>query len=123
MKVKNINATRVSSCTCGSWLEHWKRHSDQPLSIFCAVLDCIQKPEAGAHVQKDGPDDDGWYIVPLCNAHNGQYGTSSYITDAVTLVSANVGRTCGSGKSKVAGGTCNATSEIEANHVVKGKIS
>jgi hypothetical protein len=98
MKVKNINGTRINSCTCGSWLKHWERYSDQSLSIFCAVLDCIQKPEVGSHVQKDGTDDDGWYIVPLCIAHNAQYGTSPYITETVQLVSANVDRTCGNGK-------------------------
>ena len=97
MKVKNINAVRIDSCNCGSWLEHWKRYSFQPLSIFCAVLDCVQKPEVGALVQKDGSDDNGWYTVPLCNAHNNQYGASSYISENVQLVSVNVARTCGRG--------------------------
>jgi len=121
MKVKNINATRISSCLCGSWLEHWKKYSDQPLSIFCAVLDCVQKPEVGTHVQKDGTDDSGWYIIPFCPAHNAQYGSSLYITKTVTLVSANVYRTYGMDKSQVAGGTNNEISVIEANHVVEGK--
>lgn len=98
MKVKNINATRVDNCSCGSWLEHWKRYSFQPLSIFCAVLDCVQKPEFGALVQKDDTDDNGWYTVPLCSAHNRQYGSSSYISENVQLVSINVARTCGRSK-------------------------
>ena len=121
MKVKNINSTRVNNCLCGSWLEHWKKYSGQPLPIFCAVLDCVQKPEVGTHVQKDGTGDNGWYIIPFCAAHNAQYGASLYITETVTLVSANVDRTCGTVKRKDAVVTNNEKSVIEANHVVEGK--
>lgn len=115
MKVKNINDTRVTSCPCGSWLEHWKKHSNQPLSIFCAVLDCIQKPEVGTHVQKDGSDDNGWYVVPLCTAHNDAPYWSLYITESVALVSANVDRSCGKVKSRVADGSDNVDSVFESN--------
>jgi hypothetical protein len=103
VKVKNINATRINSCICGSRLEHWMRYSDQPLSIFCAVLDCVQKPEVGTYVQKDGSDDNDWYIVPFCTAHDAQYAASVYITESIQLVPANVDRTCGKGKCRDAG--------------------
>ncbi len=121
MKVKYSSGTRAKSCTCGSWLEHWKKYSDEPLSIFCAVLDCIQKPEVGSHVRKDGADDTDRYIVPLCRAHNDRYWSSYYITDTVTLVSADVDRTCGSDNSRAADGNDNASSVMEANQAVKGK--
>ncbi|MBZ5591218.1 MAG: hypothetical protein LAP39_03210 [Acidobacteriia bacterium] len=48
----------------------------------------------GAHVQKDSTTDKNWYIVPLCKKHNGETGKSLEI-GAYTLVSANVGQTCG----------------------------
>ena len=121
MKVKYINGARANSCSCGSWFEHWKKYSGEPLSIFCAVLDCIQKPEVGSHVQKEDTDDSGSYIVPLCRAHNDRYWSSYYITEAVTLVSANVDRTCGKTGSQAAGGTENGNSAIEANQAVEGK--
>jgi len=120
LKVKNISGTRAGSCSCGSWLDHWKKFSGEPLSIFCAVLDCIQKPEVGSPVQKEDADDTGRYIIPLCKAHNDQYWSSYYITEAVALVSADVDRTCGIGKSTVAGGTDTVTSVIEANQTMKG---
>lgn len=121
MKVKYSSGARAKSCICGSWLEHWKKYSDEPLSIFCAVLDCIQKPEVGSHVQKDGADDTGRYIVPLCRSHNDRYWSSYYITETVTLVSADVDRTCGSGNSRAADGADNASSVMDSNQVVKGK--
>ena len=122
MKVKNFSGIRVNNCSCGSWLEHWKKFSGQPLSIFCAVLDCVQKPEVGARVQKEGTDDPGWYIVPLCKSHNDRFWSSYYITEAVTLVSTNVDKTCGTVKSRAAGSIENVRSEMEANQEVKGKM-
>lgn len=116
MKVKNINATRVNSCSCGSWLEHWKRYSFQPLSIFCAVLDCVQEPEVGTLVQKEGTDDNGWYIVPLCSAHNDQYGMSAYLSEAVQLVSANVDRTCSRVKCQDAG--CSVEADARTKQIL-----
>lgn len=95
MKVKNINGTSNSSCKCGSWLEHWKKFSDQSLSIHCSEKSCIKKPEVGAHVQKDNSADSNWYIVPFCDTHNKETGKSLEIVDSVKLVSANVNETCG----------------------------
>jgi hypothetical protein len=56
---------------------------------------CFEKPELGAHVQKDGSQDDAWYIVPLCKKHNNQIGATLTISDSVTFVPANVSETCG----------------------------
>ena len=95
MKVKNINGTSDRVCKCGSWLAHWKNFSYQSAPSSCPVERCNQKAELGAHVQKDSFTDSSWYIVPLCNQHNGETGKSLTINDSVKLVSANVSSTCG----------------------------
>jgi hypothetical protein len=95
MKVVNINGTSQNTCKCGGWLAHWEAFSGQTLSKWCSERSCIKAPEVGAHVQKDGSTDKAWYIVPLCNEHNGQTGESLDLVDSVILVSANVSQTCG----------------------------
>src|SRR5438477_28360 len=94
MKVTNINGTADNICHCGSWLEHWKNFSGQALSNHCAEIYCMNKPEVGAHVQKDDPTDKNWYIVPFCKGHNGETEKALTISDTVKLVSANVCETC-----------------------------
>ena len=95
MKVININGTSDKTCKCGSWLEHWKKFSGQSLPPFCPEVTCVQKPEVGAHVQKESTTDKSWYIVPLCKTHNAKTGQSLEISDSIKLVSANVSETCG----------------------------
>ena len=95
MKVNNINGTSSNACKCGAWLDHWKKFSDQSLPTYCPEVKCLQKPEVGAHVQKDGSNDNNWYIVPFCKTHNGEKGKSLDISDNIKLVSANVSETCG----------------------------
>jgi hypothetical protein len=95
MRVTNINDTSQNTCKCGSWLNHWIKFSGQGLPRWCSERSCIKAPEVGAHVQKDGYVDMGWYIVPLCDEHNRQTGKSLGLVDGVTLVSANVSQTCG----------------------------
>lgn len=95
MKVKNINGTSDNTCKCGSWLDHWKKFSDQKVPTYCPETICTQKPEVGAHVQKDGSTDTSWYIIPLCAKHNGEKGKSLTVSDSVKLVPANVNNTCG----------------------------
>lgn len=94
MKVKNINGTMARECACGSWLDHWQTFSRLSLT-FCPVDDCTNLSDVGAHVQKDDPTDDGWYVVPLCSAHNAQVGASVVIAYWIKLVSADVAETCG----------------------------
>lgn len=94
MRVNNINGTSQNTCKCGSWLDHWKNFSGQPLPTHCPESSCIRKPEVGAHVQKDSVIDKGWYIVPLCKTHNSETNKSLTISDSVKLVSANVSETC-----------------------------
>ena len=94
MKVRNINGTSQNTCSCGSWLEHWKKFSGQT-ATYCSELKCAKKPEVGAHVQKESYSDNSWYIVPFCKDHNAQTGKSLEIVESVKLVSANVSETCG----------------------------
>ncbi len=95
MKVKNINGTSTFLCKCGSWLNHWLNYSGQSLPSYCPVQSCYQKPEVGAHIQKDIPGDSNWYIVPLCKTHNAETGKALIVSDTTVLVSANVSKTCG----------------------------
>jgi len=95
MKVKNINGISIDTCACGSWLEHWKRFSQELIPIFCSEEKCPEKPEVGALVQKDISTDDSWYVIPLCKGHNRKTSKSLTINDNVTFVSADVNKTCG----------------------------
>ncbi len=94
MKVKNINGTSDNTCKCGSWLKHWLNFSGQSLPSYCPEKSCTNKPEVGAHVQKDSASDSSWYIIPLCKKCNAKYGQEIEISDSVKLVSANVSLTC-----------------------------
>jgi hypothetical protein len=95
MRIKNINDMTAKACPCGSWLDHWKNTSRQPLPSVCPAKGCAQLPDAGAFVQKDNYLDDGWYIVPLCPKHNRLFGASLDLNDGVALVLAQPTRACG----------------------------
>lgn len=92
MKIKNINGTAQNICSCGSWLEHWKKFSGQKVE-FCCEVKCIKKDLVGAHVQKADGNDGNWYILPLCAAHNQSTGELE-VSDNYKLVSANKAETC-----------------------------
>lgn len=94
MKVKNINGTSDNICSCGSWIVHWEKFSNTSLRSYCYEKSCTNKPEVGAHVQKDSYTDNDWYIVPLCKTHNGQQGQELELVDSAKLVSANKSKTC-----------------------------
>lgn len=95
MKVMNVNGTSDNICRCGTWLEHWRKFSNQPLPICCPEKHCMQMSAVGAHVQKDDPTDRGWYIIPLCNGHSRETGKSLEVGDSIALVPADVSQTCG----------------------------
>ncbi len=95
MKAKKNNGTGENICACGSWLDHWKKYGSQALPRYCTEAKCMHAPEVGAHIQKDGSSDNGWYIVPLCSAHNAEKGRSLNVSDAVQLVPADISITCG----------------------------
>ena len=95
MRVNNINGSTQNTCSCGSWLEHWRRFSRQLLPSQCPEERCIEKPDVGAHIQKDSHTDSSWYIIPLCKNHNAETGKSLTVSDSIALVPANISETCG----------------------------
>ncbi len=93
MKVTNINGTSENTCKCGSWLKHWENFSGTSIPGTCREASCMNKPEVGAHVQKDSLTDKKWYIIPLCSKHNTK-AESLTVMDSTIFVSANVSETC-----------------------------
>ena len=102
MRVNNINGTSENKCSCGAWLNHYKRFNGEANSEFpCGEKRCGRIATLGAHVQIDGAADRAWYIVPLCDEHNRQTGRSIEIDELHTPpVSANVSTTCGKTQAK-----------------------
>jgi hypothetical protein len=94
MQVRNLNGTSSNSCNCGSWLNHWFRHSGK-IATSCAVVGCKNPPAVGGHVQKSSLFDMSWYIAPLCSSCNAKWGQTLNLYDDLVLVSANVSHTCG----------------------------
>lgn len=105
MKVRNIIGTSQHQCSCGSWLNHWKKLSGK-MANKCAATGCNGTDLVGGHVQESsGPslfrkkNGNDWYIIPICKGCN--LKTEIYeVDDTVDLVSANVSKTCGKGDPK-----------------------
>jgi hypothetical protein len=94
MKIRNVNGTSDTACSCGSWLVHWKKFSRQAIS-YCPASGCFNTDLVGAHVREGGDSHDlRWYICPLCIWHNMHPGDLE-VSDQVRLVSANEKETCG----------------------------
>lgn len=95
MKVTNINGTSDNSCSCGSWLKHWRNYNFARQNIPGICPACGQSQvEVGAHVQKYASTDTKWYIVPLCRSCNNK--SSNMILDIgnCPLALANKALTC-----------------------------
>ena len=94
MKIRNINGTSDTICSCGTWFDHWKKFSGQPSPAHCPAENCKKKDLIGAHVQTFGGSADWkWHIYPLCWSHNTHSGELE-VSDAYNLVSANKRETC-----------------------------
>lgn len=95
-KIKNINGTseNTSVCKCGSWIKHWDKFSTSPRPTYCIISDCLEKDLVGAHVQKSDPNDNKWYIAPICQKHNTQKNEEFEIATYSWLVPANKSETC-----------------------------
>lgn len=102
---KNGSSKTSKTCpNCGTWIEHWKKLSDQkpPNDGDCAVEKCDGKTEKGllakiegCHVTiKDGIDR-CVYIAPLCESCNHcAEGTELKLKRNMLLIKANVSETC-----------------------------
>ncbi len=93
-KVRNINGTRPLPCSCGSWLEHWRRFSSRELPAYCAEIGCLSKPEYGALVQHYSFTDLGWYVIPVCGKHS-LTAVELDVSGWTILVPAEAKLTCG----------------------------
>jgi hypothetical protein len=91
-KIKNLNGTSEKDCKCGSWYNHWKKHSGQTTD-FCQAKDCTKTDLVGAHVKKVGGTDNASYIYPLCKTHNASTEEME-VSDTYEFVSANTKETC-----------------------------
>jgi hypothetical protein len=90
-RIKNMKFIVEGLCTCGSWMEHWKKYSGQTLAC-CVEVNCTGKDLVGSHVQKSSADSD-WYILPLCKTHSEMQGEIE-VSDNYRLVSADPMETC-----------------------------
>lgn len=60
----------------GNWIKYWEDATGLEAGD-CHRVDCLTDhapAKDGAHVQLDKPDDDRWWIVPLCHTCNRQSG-------------------------------------------------
>jgi hypothetical protein len=93
-RLLNINGTEDNPCSCGSWLNHWVNFSGQEIPYQCPVAGCDNITLIGAHVQKNDPSDNAWYIIPLCLTHNAYTDFLLIDWPGIRLVPANVWETC-----------------------------
>lgn len=73
-KVHNLQeGSRPAPDGYNSWIEYWEYATGNKAGL-CRVSTCLAYAEDGAHVQLDDPNDNRWYIVPMCHFHNCQFG-------------------------------------------------
>jgi hypothetical protein len=99
MKVLNCDIDTKKVCQCGNWLAHWTINT-RGIVRMCVVKDCCNFDLAGSHVQKADSDDQEIYIIPLCKEHAASTEVLEIFND-VTLVSADVKKTCRTNASTV----------------------
>lgn len=70
-RVKNINGSSDNKPPkgFGNWIDAWRYFMGYN-DVDCACRGCGEKATDGAHVKKEGTEDNCWYIVPLCHKHN-----------------------------------------------------
>ena len=76
MSIYKVHNLRENSRP-GAWLKYWEDATGLEAGN-CHRVDCLSGDNVaatdGAHVQLDAPDDDRWWIVPLCHKCNCQFG-------------------------------------------------
>lgn len=88
----NATGTTGESCPCGTWKDHWLKHSGKSWPAACSVKDCTEPPTLGAHIEN--PSVTGRHIVPMCDSCNGSDGAFD-LAGGVTLVPAKAMSSCG----------------------------
>lgn len=89
VKVKNIQGTAPRSpYGYTSWKEYWIAKSNRRWPYHCAVTNCHDSADVGAHVKLVNGASNKWYIVPLCYGHNNDHDAEFYV-DSEYLVPVN----------------------------------
>ncbi len=88
----NAAGTADKTCSCGSWKDHWIKHSGKSWPSSCSVKGCTTKPTLGAHVSNSAVT--GQKIVPMCSSCNGREDTFD-LKGGITLVDAKEKAGCG----------------------------
>ncbi len=81
----NAIGTGDKDCPCGSWKDHWLKHSGKAWPSTCSVVGCSSKAELGAHVKNPGVS--GHRITPACvscNKRTDTFSISGTLTNADT---------------------------------------
>ena len=102
---KSGTTERSPTCdNCKSWIRHWEilSYEERPLRGDCAVYGCNGVTESGnaaqifgCHVTIKGDEDQREFIAPLCQCCNNKpVGTEMILKKDVTLIWANVAKTC-----------------------------
>lgn len=92
--VRNVVNTAGHSCRCGSWRNHWVRHTSSSWPPICSVLNCFGIPTDGGHVRRVSGADQSWYIIPLCSGCN-KWDSDLLISPDTNLVPAKDLVSCG----------------------------
>lgn len=86
-----VGSSGRPACTCGTWMDHWKKYANQFWPSACAVSECSNTADRGGHVVN--PNVAGEKIVPMCASCNGR--TDSFaLKNTVARPSANRADTC-----------------------------
>ena len=70
----------------GNWLQYWRNATGIWTEQQCYTIGCSEKATDGGHVQLDDPNNDKWYIVPLCHKCNCQHGKHFWVTGPLVPV-------------------------------------
>ena len=82
----NATGTGDKSCPCGTWKDHWLKHSGKSWPSACSVVGCSSAPTLGAHVKNSGVT--GHRITPMCGDCNQRTDTFS-LSGTLTNADAN----------------------------------
>ncbi len=69
-----------------SWLDYWEKSIGKD-AHFCGEYQCLAPAKVGAHVQLIDSEDRKWYIVPMCQSHNCQFGDELTVVGPLVAVS------------------------------------
>ena len=63
----------------GNWIKYWENATGLK-AYNCHKVGCFKKATDGGHVQQSNSSDHRWWIVPLCQQCNCQFGAEFSVT-------------------------------------------